>query len=97
MVHPDSAGRTHFYRFALLLQRIFLQFHQAFGCCEHADKGRNKSGQAARRALYLSDQLQESGHSAERQRVMIKASGTPEEGNKVAECEAKVQNEVAED
>ena len=93
----DSARSVQLYRLSLFLQRIFFQLHQPFGSSKHGHESGHQLRKLAGRTLYLVHQLQEGRHAAERQRVERHTDGSPREGDKIAESESEVQDEVGED
>ena len=97
MPQTDSARSVQLYRLSLFLQRIFFQLHQPFGSSKHGHESGHQLRKLAGRTLYLVHQLQEGRHAAERQRVERHTDGSPREGDKIAEGEAEVQDEVGED
>ncbi len=96
VLESDATGAVHLDGITLFLQRVLLEFHQALGGGQHGHELRHQPGEPACRSFNLVHQLQEGRHAAEGQRMVIHARGAPEEGDEVDQCEAEVEDEVAE-
>ena len=94
IIETNAARRRHLERFTLLFQRILFQLHQSLGCSKHAHEGRGQFGKITCRRLYLVYQLQKGGHATKGKSACSHAQGCPEEGYKIAQGKAEVQEEI---
>ena len=97
VLQPYAARRLQRHWLALLVERTLLKLHKPLRGREHGDEGRHKTRKASGRALDAVDELEESRHATEAQRVCRHAHGRPQESHEVTQGKADVQNSIAED